>query len=533
MTGSYKFKTITDFTDFLQKISDNDYILFFGAGISINSGIPLVNNLKYEILESIGMTQYYEALLETPFELFMEFLIGFSGSDEILNIFNLGEPTLFHKFTSFLLKNKKLKTLLTTNFDMLIEKASITDGVDLNSLFREDDFKVENVFSQTYIKIHGSIEDKETTRIFMYDISIQEKIKKRKQLLDYIFKLSKEKYIIVLGYSCSDYFDIVPYLKDVNNSNKTIFYINHSMQNDFSVDKLTECFSTFKGVNINCNTDELIQKWYSGFTKRKIEKSVNKTNWENYCKELPSHFKDKVKSMIFVAALLQQRNLFTESSHVFEDILKNHRVEKKQKIEIYNALSFNTYNLIKQGNIPNTNDKYTYVLESIDLAKEINNNRLLKSAYSKYSKFLLLDKDFDGAIKIFEDIDDILPQITEGKEHKVGDNPDYMIATHNNSRGDLFIEMYKENKEEKFLLKAESYYNKTYDFFENHGGFMLEKGIANFNLVIINREKRNVKKALEYLLKAKEIAKNVGDTEGIKMCKIVEDELNLMKKSDC
>ena len=530
MKHSIRFNTLKEFINFLIEIPDNDYVLFFGAGTSINSGIPLVNDLKYEILESIGMDQYYNDLFETPFELFMEFLIGFSDDDQILDIFKLGEPSLFHEFTSFLLKNKKLKTLLTTNFDMLIESSLNSNEVGLNKIFREDDFNVNNIHPPDYIKIHGSIEDKNTTRIFMYDISVQDKIRKRKGLLDYVFKSSKEKYIIVLGYSCSDYFDIVPYLKSIDDNNKTVFYINHTDQNSFSIDNLTECFSNFKGININCNTDELIQKWYSCLSGKEVRKSVYLTNWKDYCKQLPHTFKNKAQSMIFVAALLQQRNLFQKSSQIFEDILDGHFVDNNQKVEIYNALSFNTYNMITQGNIPNTQDKYLYIFKSIDLAKEMNNNRLLKSAYSKYSKFLLIDKDFEGVKKVFEDIDKLLPSIIKRKEHKAGDNHEYMLATHNNSKGDLFIEMYKEYKDEKYLLEAESYYYKTYDFFENHGGFMLEQGIANFNLVIINREKGNIKEAFKYLYKAKDIAKNVGDKEGMNMCVVVEKELKEIEK---
>jgi hypothetical protein len=62
----------------LQELIRGDLAIFCGAGISLNSGLPLANQLKWHILEKLAdnkvdikdIEEIYEAPL--PFEAFME-----------------------------------------------------------------------------------------------------------------------------------------------------------------------------------------------------------------------------------------------------------------------------------------------------------------------------------------------------------------------------------------------------------------------------------------------------------------------------
>ena len=127
------------------KFNTREFVLFCGAGISFNSGIPLANQLQSQILSEVFLRQIPKhcswgshplgdnfakskkrikdiMASSAPFEVIMEGAL-MNGNSDILEVFNSKSPNFNHLSIANLAKSGILKTIYTTNFDTLIEQA--------------------------------------------------------------------------------------------------------------------------------------------------------------------------------------------------------------------------------------------------------------------------------------------------------------------------------------------------------------------------------------------------------------------------
>lgn len=531
-----KLNNVDEVASYLSQISDKNLSVFYGAGMSYNSGLPLANELKWCVLkylcgeEYINMFDlYWEYLKPVPFEKFMEFVFGFAESElSLLEIFKEGIPNSFNHLLAYLLQNGRLKNVMTTNFDLLLEKACSSCNVNISSLYSEENFNIENIKYPCYIKIHGSIEEPKTSRIFLSDITKIENIKCRNRILRYFFESSDEEYIIVLGYSCSDSFDILPFLNNVTKSNKTIIFIEHTNERSrFEYNNLCH-LSRFNGINIKCNTDLLIDAWS---IKECFSNNIMDSRtpvWHDYIQKLPGC---TYSGILTIAALLQHRTLWTESSFLFKDILNKYcnYLPQLLKLKIYSALSFNIYKLLECGSDTSfiTDDKYLYIKEADKILRDTPNidNYMQVTLYIKFAKLLIIDKRFKEVIQLLRKINSIKLDYLDG----------FCSANTENSLGEIYYYLYKYLKKDIFYYKAKNCYLKSLSFFKTTGGYMLEKGIVLFNLAELLSNKYNanlnIKEINSFLDEAEEIAKLVGIKSLVFDCIRLRHKVNNIKDS--
>jgi len=119
---------------------------------------------------------------------------------------------------------------MTTNFDSKIEEAlkkSFVDrnergkeGIDFEVFSKESDFlnflKTKPLGKKIpmIMKVHGTVEDKESIRATLESVSKRELREARTQILRHFFQESEHD-ILILGYSLSDEFDINPVLRSL------------------------------------------------------------------------------------------------------------------------------------------------------------------------------------------------------------------------------------------------------------------------------------------------------------------------------
>ena len=200
-----KFELLCD--DLAQVIRQGNVGFFFGAGMSINSGLPTAFTIIDKIVMSLGFApEQAEKIkkLNYPFEAFLELLSSYTPVEKMrkmLAMFDLGEPTQFHWLTKKLMGEKLVTQLMTTNFDQLIERTNIDD---INVVYNEKYF--QNLSSQevNYIKIHGGSQRKNTIRTVISSIARKKLRTQRKKAMDFFFNKAGLKTIFVFGYSCSD-----------------------------------------------------------------------------------------------------------------------------------------------------------------------------------------------------------------------------------------------------------------------------------------------------------------------------------------
>jgi hypothetical protein len=271
-----------EFSDCLREISNSAaskrLAIWVGAGISHDppSALPLANELKSFLLSEIcqggSLRDFHEQRLlngkdigETlrtyPLEAFIESL---SKNHDILNmmaeVFRSGSPNKNHFLLARLAIEGRVCEILTTNFDLLIERAleqlGCMKGKDFQVYVTETEFLQHDLQCHIALsKIHGSAHDTESMRITLSQVSSQMLAPGRIEALKR-FLCKEEGDVLVIGYSASDDFDINPALSAMKPT-KRIFLVRHSPGVQ-SIGPLTSPFDNFSGFTVSCATGQIL-----------------------------------------------------------------------------------------------------------------------------------------------------------------------------------------------------------------------------------------------------------------------------------
>ncbi len=294
-------------SEIIESIKEKELAFFCGAGISENSGLPLANELKQSILETLFTSmnekdseQDVHNIMQSdlPFEVFMENISENSDISTILDLCKEGEPNTNHIMIAKLAKTGHITTIFTTNFDLLIEKA-----LEKEDLIRDRHFKVyydEEQFSKTHfwneddkiiriVKIHGSAEDEKSIRTTLKAVARKTLSDKRMNLVRFMFSSGKHTKILILGYSCSDVFDITPQIKGISTNRKQITFVDHNPiemeARDIKTWNSKNPFKKFAGIKLLYDTDKLIEKLWSSckeITKDDYRLRKSKIDWRKH-----------------------------------------------------------------------------------------------------------------------------------------------------------------------------------------------------------------------------------------------------------
>ena len=241
--------------------------MLLGAGISKNSGLPLANQLMKAMMGDLDIESKYrdEITLKLPFEAFMEEM---HAPRRVLEIFRGGEPNAAHHLIAELVKRGHLSSVFTTNFDLLLEKAfeyrNLESGHQFKVLWDEEDFQKASfdVGMTNLVKIHGSIHHYGSVRTTLNAVSARCLTRPRQMALEYLLSGGPHEKILVIGYSCSDEFDVNPIIKTVR-AGKTVVVIQHENTSSPKVEHVSildgkNPFKKYEGERVYCNTDDLI-----------------------------------------------------------------------------------------------------------------------------------------------------------------------------------------------------------------------------------------------------------------------------------
>ncbi len=319
-------------TEIAMAIKKKELVVFCGAGISFNSGLPVIaqfvpymllrlNDVSDERINEINqMTQGKKSSAQRelelitqisaatgmsevvirkifhkmPFELFVEKLNDGGNAELLYTVYDADEPkpnavtpNANHIFLARLLKEQKITVVVTTNFDQLIEKAlaleSIKDGIGYALYFREDDLeRIEwNGKGIQLVKVHGSVHDKKNLAITLKQVASQKLAVQRNHVINQMFSTGGHKIVLILGYSCSDAFDLVPQIQAVKVKAKRVIYVEHTTdapwvqklsaerlqgvnhRGEEHFDKVHNTLKDFEGVRLGYNTNELITRLWN------------------------------------------------------------------------------------------------------------------------------------------------------------------------------------------------------------------------------------------------------------------------------
>ncbi len=219
----------------------NDVVFLCGAGISLDAptSLPTVNTFIFNILKECGISnatidKVYEVMDEANYR--FESLIDEirKSSDPTLlltKLFNSSSFNKIHHFLSLMLKSGA--SIITTNFDNCIENACSYEDYDFKNnrfVYNGEDLADNTMpLSNVLVKIHGSHPIKEEAKgELVITISALAKTEKAFKMFpnwrECFLNLLSKKTLVVMGYSCSDDFDIVPLLAQSNP--KSVIWLN-------------------------------------------------------------------------------------------------------------------------------------------------------------------------------------------------------------------------------------------------------------------------------------------------------------------
>ena len=151
--------------DLVRNLQDGRVVLFLGSGASIgaehssNNVIPIANELGEMLAERFLGPEFADRPLANIAELAIVETDLFSVQKFIADIFSPFEPADFHK----LIPTFKWKAIVTTNYDLIVEKAyeQVKNPIQkLNKYIKNGKrFEFQNSKELRFFKLHGSIDD--------------------------------------------------------------------------------------------------------------------------------------------------------------------------------------------------------------------------------------------------------------------------------------------------------------------------------------------------------------------------------------
>jgi tetratricopeptide (TPR) repeat protein len=329
-------------------LHSGDSVIYCGAGISLNSGLPLANDLVREIVKGLGVDgAECEKIVQHgfPFEGFIEVLANNAEVNELFSVFGLGRPNANHRLVAWLVKNRLIKSVYTTNFDTLLESALTDDenpshtvnGLDViydDSQFTLFDKPLPGTDNPLLVKIHGCVREKQKMKITLRSVSSTQLRKKRESCITHIFSSGQHRNVLILGYSFSDEFDINPILRALGSSEKNIILLEHCSgkpsKKPVSEYRDRSLFNGFSGSWIQCNIDCLVNDICRRFDvpyrhegNGRVEEIRHE--WKRYVARWAESLDiQKTYYKKFILGVLMIRlSLFDRARNYFDDIIYN------------------------------------------------------------------------------------------------------------------------------------------------------------------------------------------------------------------
>lgn len=207
-------RNVARFEQLVEQISNGDAVPFIGAGLSVAGGFPTWENHLRQQGRTAGISdEHIETLLsEGKYETVIEEIEDKRGREVFTReIFDVFGKTGTLTDTTFLVSELFTDTLLTTNYDRLIEQAFDTGANDLQIITGKNATEVPKADHITVVKLHGNVE-KQTTCI-----------------------LSKNQYDEAYG---NDHIDMslpIPKLLEYYYKNSSLLFLGSSLHSDRTV----------------------------------------------------------------------------------------------------------------------------------------------------------------------------------------------------------------------------------------------------------------------------------------------------------
>ncbi|MFW9867633.1 MAG: tetratricopeptide repeat protein [Candidatus Thorarchaeota archaeon] len=520
--------------DLLNEMEEITFLV--GAGISVDapSHQPAGRAMMDTIIDYTCDESEIEGIKdikELRFEALIEIVRDRLDNDlRIIDFYGLcDKPNLQHFYIADMIM--KGQFVLTTNFDFLIEHALQQIGISDDKIvpvITRDDFEKyydphELIKQGKYpiYKIHGSTKNIITgddTKDYL--ITTIQAFGSNKDGLNVFqiepFKrplfdnITRNRSLVVMGYSGSDDFDVVPTLKILQNL-KNLIWLNYKfddeghgkiyeiedIQNDLSesMDKINEILISIKNLGfvnhvyrVDVNTSKLIEKLIK--IKPKLSLVNIENNSLNWLKEkVPKP--DNIQKLFVTQRIYQDYERYDDAIRCINKIIEESE-SSGDKLAQSLALNYLGNIYFKKGDYPKANMTFRTALE----VSSMDGSPVLVEALTNLATVQLFQENYDVALIGFEES----LRIYEKNKNLQA------IASCIKSIGDVYYK--RENYEEAIKKYKESL--KMYDEF----GDLLSRAMVLNNMGIIYMNRNRYSEALEQFEEALQINNQLGSLSG-------------------
>lgn len=323
----------------ISKMENGKLSILYGAGLSRNSGIPIAKDI-YEYILSSAKNELGEELIdksvrkqvynETPqledflMRIYDDFNIKKQKIEifhELFKFYDIGSPNANHYFLAEIMKSGFVNWIYTTNFDLHFERAYGENfDREINKLYKPDDSNphgigyftdiIKDKGKKIYLKLHGCVkqfEERKMVGTLLTEVANKKNIDRLKIPIEKIFMYddidrSTSEAVLIMGYSCSDVYDIVKHIRYIVNNNHTMtkkvylliheldktnneygrailhkdydgYLENNNRRNPFYADRTKH----FQGYVLKYDTDEFIYLLKQQLTKCGKVKNLNRS----------------------------------------------------------------------------------------------------------------------------------------------------------------------------------------------------------------------------------------------------------------
>lgn len=195
----------------IDAIRNKNAVLFVGAGVSVDAGLPSATALASSLLttlDGLGVDVYgRKADLDTVAELFQTKLGRVRLATEIeslLSTTTLSDISATHLLIALLIKHGFIDTVVTTNYDSLIEDACAAVGTHIKAIAHPSLMYHSGTRTPIIFKLHGDFYHPELLVITPRDYHDFESNIDRQPIITRIRQLIQARPVIFLGYSVTD-----------------------------------------------------------------------------------------------------------------------------------------------------------------------------------------------------------------------------------------------------------------------------------------------------------------------------------------
>lgn len=195
----------------IDAIRSKNAVLFVGAGVSVDAGLPSAKALASSLLAtlaSLGVDVYGRVLnLDTVAELFQAKLSRVRLATEIealLSTTSFSDISATHLLIAFLIKHGFIDTVVTTNYDSLIEDACAAVGTHIKAIAHPSLMYHAGAGIPVIFKLHGDFYHPQLLVLTPRDYHDFESHPERRAIITRIRELIQSRPVIFLGYSIQD-----------------------------------------------------------------------------------------------------------------------------------------------------------------------------------------------------------------------------------------------------------------------------------------------------------------------------------------